>query len=384
MASLIASSVAATLLAAHVAQAQPAVSLLIDTGYASSGPLHVASILPAVSARKGQTFHFGSTYDTTEAPQSWFDTMFESFFKHVVSENGCKWDATEPEQGVSNLTECQACHSFATARGNSFRGHNTFWHQQMPAWLPGNFTASELVGNIIPQHVKQEIGGMGPSVTSWDVVNEVVGDNATTGMTALQCVLSKADWPTVTADGSGIPLVKDLSFIYAAFSTAFATAGPNTRLAVNDYNTGGQDAKTELAIGFQSHLTAAVGGFYTKSELATTFSTLAKLGVEAMITEMDIELATNSTAFLRYQAAIWGDYLDACLYASNCNEFINWDPRDDLSWRGLPAAATLFDGEGNPKPAAYEVAARFENFAAGKPEPCSTSSGTSVCKLSRH
>ncbi|KAJ7620786.1 glycoside hydrolase superfamily [Mycena rosella] len=357
---------------ASVARAQPAVSLLIDHGYPSTGSLNLGPVLAQVAAKKG-TFHFGSTYDTYEADQSWSTSVFTTFYKHVVSENGCKWDATEPTQGVSDLTECLACQQFATTNGNTFRGHNTFWHSQTPSWLPGSFSASQLTGTIIPQHVQQDVQGMGPSVTSWDVVNEVVGDGVSNGMTPLQCVQNKGDWPTVTADGSGTPLVTDLSFIYAAFNTAFKYAGNSTRLAVNDYkraqSTGGQDAKTacvisliqniqqntdipynRLAVGFQSHLTASTGGFYTKQALATTFSTLASLGVSAMITEMDIELASDSSAYLRYQAAIWGDYLDACLYASNCFEFINWDPRDDLSWRGTAAAATLFDSNGNPKP----------------------------------
>ncbi|KAJ7195143.1 glycoside hydrolase superfamily [Mycena haematopus] len=382
-----------------VARAQPAVSLLIDNGYPSTGAINLVSILANVTAKKG-TFHFGSTYDTYEANQSWFTSTFSTFYRHVVSENGCKWDATEPSQGTSDLTECLASQSFATANGNTFRGHNTFWHSQTPSWLPGSFTASQITGTIIPQHVQQEVQGMGASVTSWDVVNEVIGDGVSNGMTPLQCVQNKGDWPTVTADGSGKALVTDLSFIYAAFNTAFKYAGNNTRLAVNEYNTGGQDAKTacvisliqniqtntnipfnRLAVGFQSHLTASTGGFYTKQALATTFSSLATLGVSAMITEMDIEVNGNSAANLRYQAAIWGDYLDACLYASNCFEFINWDPRDDLSWRGTSAAATLFDSNGNPKPAAYEVAARLQNYAAGKVEPCATSSGTSVCTI---
>ncbi|KAJ6452474.1 glycoside hydrolase superfamily [Mycena sanguinolenta] len=398
MTKLLASFVALAIFAA-VARGQPAVSLLIDNGYPSTGSINLVPILADVVAKKG-TFHFGSTYDTYEADQAWSTSTFGTFYRHVVSENGCKWDATEPTQGVSDLTECLACQSFATENGNTFRGHNTFWHEQTPSWLPGSFTANEVVDTIIPQHVQQDIQGMGASVTSWDVVNEVVGDGVSNGMTALQCVQNKGDWPTVTADGSGQPLVTDLSFIYAAFNTAYEYAGSSTRLAVNDYNTGGQDAKTacvisliqniqqntsipydRLAIGFQSHLTASTGGFYTKQALATTFSTLAALGVSAMITEMDIEVASDSSAYLRYQAAIWGDYIDACLYAANCFEFINWDPRDDLSWRGAAAAATLFDTNGNPKPAAYEVAARLQNYAAGKAEPCATSSGTSVCTL---
>ncbi|KAJ7617346.1 glycoside hydrolase superfamily, partial [Roridomyces roridus] len=367
---LFASFVATAILAAQMAHAQPTVSLLIDHGFPSTGALNLGSVLQQVSTKKGQAFHFGSTYDSYDADQSWFTSTFANFFKHVVSENGCKWDATEPSQGTSSLTECLACQSFATQIGATFRGHNTFWHSQLPTWLPGSFSASQIVGTIIPQHVQAEIQGMGASVTSWDVVNEVVGDGVSSGMTALQCVQNKGDWPTVTADGSGKPLVTDLSFLYAAFKTAFQFAGSSTRLAINDYNTGGAEAKTacvitvlkdiqantsipfnRLSVGFQSHLTASTGGFDSKSALASTFSTLNALGVNAMITEMDIELNSNSAANLRYQAAIWGDYLDACLYAANCNEFISWDPRDDLSWRGTAAAATLFDSSGNPKPA---------------------------------
>lgn len=47
--------------------AVPTVSLLIDNGYASTGTLSIHSILSAVSTKKGQAFHFGSTYDTYDA-----------------------------------------------------------------------------------------------------------------------------------------------------------------------------------------------------------------------------------------------------------------------------------------------------------------------------
>lgn len=99
-------------------------------------------------------------------------------------------------------------------------------------------TASDLVTNVIPQHVQQEISGLGASVTSWDVVNEVVGDGVSNGMTALQCVQNKKVWPTQTSDGSSTTLVTDLSFIHVAFSTANTYAGASTKLVINDYNTG--------------------------------------------------------------------------------------------------------------------------------------------------
>ena len=79
---------------------------------------------------------------------------------------------------------------------------------------------------------------MGADVTSWDVVNEIIGDGVSNGMSAWQCVKQKNVWPTQTSDGSGSSLVNDLGFVYAAFKNANTYAGSNTKLAINDYNTG--------------------------------------------------------------------------------------------------------------------------------------------------
>jgi endo-1,4-beta-xylanase len=217
-------------------------------------------------------------------------------------------------------------HAFALAHNATFRGHNTFWHEHLPAWLPGNVSASDLVNNVIPQHVQQEIQGMGygssricltgigiddgfvsANVTSWDVVNEIVGDGVSAGMTALQCVQQKGDWPTVTVDGGSTPLVKDLSFVHAAFTTALKYAPASARLAINDYSTGGTGAKTaclfplladvvanasvpysRLAVAFQSHVSGAPGKFVGKTDLAATFAQLDKLGAHGIISELDV------------------------------------------------------------------------------------------------
>ena len=112
--------------------AVPTVDLLIDNGYPTSGSLNLRSVLGDVATRKGQTFHFGSTYDTYDSDASWLQTAFSTVFNHLVAENGCKWDATEPTRGNSDLTSCLGAQSFAFANGASFRGHNTFWHSQLP------------------------------------------------------------------------------------------------------------------------------------------------------------------------------------------------------------------------------------------------------------
>ena len=68
-----------------------------------------------------------------------------------------------------------------------------------------------------------------------------------------------------------------------------------------------------LSIGFQSHVQDTY--FVSKAALSSTFSTLAALGVDAMITELDISLSSTTSDELRFQAAIWGDYLDVSCHS---------------------------------------------------------------------
>lgn len=112
--------------------AVPSVDLLIDHGFQRSGVINLRKTLASVSQRKGKKFHFGSTLNITIPHPGWPEDVFSSFFDHVVAENGCKWGEVEREPGKSNLTECFDVPNFADKLGNSFRGHNTFWHTHLP------------------------------------------------------------------------------------------------------------------------------------------------------------------------------------------------------------------------------------------------------------
>jgi endo-1,4-beta-xylanase len=122
----------AVLASPALAQA-PTVSLLIDLpNFASNGTLNLRSTLSAVSTRKGQSFHFGSTYETSYPDASYHANLYSTFFNHMVAEKSCKWQTTEPSPNVTSLTGCKGVQSFATSHGDSFRGHNTFWHANTP------------------------------------------------------------------------------------------------------------------------------------------------------------------------------------------------------------------------------------------------------------
>jgi hypothetical protein len=59
---------------------------------------------------------------------------------------------------------------------------------------------------------------------------------------------------------------------------------------------------------------------------------------------------------------------------------VNWDTRDDESWlRDSGGAGTLFDQNGKPKLAVYELQARFARYILGRPELCATALGSKAC-----
>ncbi|KAJ7752040.1 glycoside hydrolase superfamily [Mycena metata] len=355
-------------LAVHAASFTPQVSLLTDLPHFQSlGKTTIRSVLNTINNKKlkGTPFYFGSTLaDPSVAPQNavWTSARFKDTFNLAVAENNCKWFSNEPAQGVFNLTACSSLRDFAFQSGDAFRGHNT-------------------------------------------------SDGVTLGMSLTECVLNASRWPNFAIDGnaSSPVLFPDSSFLNTAFLNADKARkkiGSDLLLFYNDYNGFGGDfpsqAKTECAfklltelknsgvpidgIGIQSHYSANPQAFPSKASAHFTMDRLKNMGVMGAITELDVWLPDNSTKSLRWQASIFGDILDSCLYSTNCNEFTLWDPRDDESWLDSIVSdgvhmGTLFDASGNPKLPYFEVLARLTNFAQGGAEPCATSGGTSVCVL---
>ena len=145
-------------------------------------------------------------------------------------------------------------------------------------------------------------------------------------------------------------------YIEEAFRTARA-ADPNAKLCYNDYNTDGQNAKSNAVytmvqdfksrgvpidcVGFQSHFNAQspVPGDYQAN-----LQRFAALGVDVQITELDIE--GSGTA----QANNYANVVRTCLAVSRCTGITVWGVTDKYSWRpnGTPL---LFDGNYNKKPA---------------------------------
>ncbi|MFI1194882.1 endo-1,4-beta-xylanase [Micromonospora sp. NPDC020750] len=305
--------------------------------------------LATSAAEKGR--YFGTAVAANKLSDSTYVGILNREFNMVTPENEMKWDATEPSQGQFNYTSADRIVSHAQANGMRVRGHALAWHSQQPGWAQ-NLSGSALRSAMV-NHVTQVATHYKGKIHSWDVVNEAFADGGNGARRDSNLQRTGNDW------------------IEVAFRAA-RTADPGAKLCYNDYNTDGQNAKSNAVyamvsdfkargvpidcVGFQSHFNSAspVPGDYQAN-----LQRFANLGLDVQITELDIE--GSGTA----QATSYANVTKACLAVSRCTGISVWGIRDTDSWRasGTPL---LFDGNGNKK-AAYT--ATLDALNSGTPIP---------------
>jgi endo-1,4-beta-xylanase len=241
----------------------------------------------------------------------------------------------------------------------SVRGHTLVWHQQLPGWVGGLDTTN--LRSAMTNHINQVMGHWRGQIHSWDVVNEAFEENGTRRQSAFQQRL-----------GNG--------YIEEAFRAARA-ADANAKLCYNDYNTDGQNAKSNAVfamvqdfksrgvpidcVGFQSHFNAQSP---VPSDYRANLQRFANLGVDVQITELDIE--GSGTA----QANNYRTVTETCLAISRCTGITVWGVTDKYSWRpnGTPL---LFDGNYNKKPAYTAVLTALNGGTTPPDDPPPTGDG---------
>jgi endo-1,4-beta-xylanase len=321
--------------------------LIATTGVADAG-----TTLGASAAEKGR--YFGTAVAVNKLSDSVYVGILNREFNMVTAENEMKWDATEPSQNGFNFTNGDRLVSHAQANGMRVRGHALAWHQQQPGWT-ANLSGSALRSAML-NHVTQVATHYKGKIYAWDVVNEAFEDGGSGARRDSNLQRTGNDW------------------IEAAFRAARA-ADPGAKLCYNDYNTDGQNAKSNAVyamvqdfkargvpidcVGFQSHFNAQSP---VPSDYQANLQRFANLGVDVQITELDIE--GSGTA----QANSFAAVTRACLAVTRCNGITVWGIRDSDSWRasGTPL---LFDSSGNKK-AAYT--ATLDALNAGDPPPPSS------------
>jgi endo-1,4-beta-xylanase len=317
---------------------------------ALSGTASAASTLGAQAAERGR--YFGTAVAANRLSEADYTTVLNREFNSVTPENEMKWDALEPSPGSFNWANADRITSHAQSRGMRIRGHTLVWHSQLPGWV-NNLTGNSLRSAMV-NHINQVMGHWRGRIHSWDVVNEAFQDGGSG---------ARRDSVFQRQLGNG--------YIEEAFRAARA-ADPNARLCYNDYNTDGQNAKSNAVfamvqdfrnrgvpidcVGFQSHFNAQSP---VPNDYQANLQRFANLGVDVQITELDIE-GSGTT-----QANNYARVINACMAVSRCTGITVWGVTDKYSWRagGTPL---LFDGNYNKKPA-YDAVLTAMGGSPGSP-----------------
>jgi endo-1,4-beta-xylanase len=353
-------SVTLLLLSAGAAGAAPGGSTTdVPGAAASSARAAVAShgdsnqTLGALAKRSG--LRFGTAVDMSAlANDATYRDRVAGEFTAVTAENVMKWSELEPERGTYNWGPADELVDFARSNGQLVHGHTLLWHNQLPAWLTSGVDSGEIepaeLRQLLRRHIFNTVRHFKGKIWHWDVVNEVIDDNAQ---------LRDTMWLRELGPG----------YIADAFRWAHQ-ADPKVKLYLNDYNLEGLSAKTDAyfelvkdlqrqrvpvhGLGIQGHLGVQFG-FYPAENVAANMQRFIDRGLEISVTEADVRMIMPpDNAKLQGHANGFNTILQGCLLVDRCVMFTVWGFTDKYSW--VPGfftdqgAATLLDEEFNPKP----------------------------------
>jgi endo-1,4-beta-xylanase len=291
-------------------------------------------------------------------------------FSSVTPENVMKWGFVEKVRGQLDFSQADELVRFARAHGQRVRGHTLVWTDQLPAWLTsGSFTPAQL-GQLLHQHITDEVTHFRGEIAEWDVVNEAVNDDGT---------LRNTMW--LRALGPG--------YIADAFEWAHE-ADPGAELFYNDFGIEGLGPKSDAVrkllgqlraqrvpitgVGLQSHLSLSLP---LPNDIQANLQAFSDMGLATEITEADVRVPLPADAAkLEAQAEVYRLLLDSCLATPRCTGMTVWGFSDHHSWiPGVYAgfgAADLLDASYHPKVAYYALIAEL---AAKAPRTPGTRSG---------
>lgn len=293
-------------------------------------------------------------------------------FNQLTAENIMKFEYLQPNQGVFTFAEADELVAFAKEQQQTVHGHTLIWHRAVPQWLQ-NFdgTAAELRAILI-DHIQTVVSHFDETVTSWDVVNEVIEDDTDASFRQ-----------TLWYDTLG------RDYIDLAFTTARAT-NPAVDLYYNDYSISWSSAKQTAVlnmvdtmlennipidgVGFQMHVDTE---WPPLCEIEKSFEAVVDRGLKVRVSEIDIAVNKNglslsapTTAMLETQKARYSAITSAYLRVVPTDlqgGITVWGLNDGDSW--IPGEFNrsdwplMFDDNIAPKPAYFGM-----NDALASPE----------------
>ena len=283
--------------------------------------------------------------------------FLKSQFNCIVMENAMKWEELQPEEGKFNFEQVDKIIDWANENDILVRGHTLQWHAAVPDWVfldsNGNPASKELVLKRLKDHITAVLNHYRGRVYCWDVVNEVLSDDAV---------------PVLRQDSKWYKALGD-EFIYKAYEYA-REVDPEILLYFTDYNIespGKRDKALKVlkeiqrrgihidGVGIQMHRGL---DWPTAIDIEAAIKDIAELGLQVQITELDCtvlgsgEMKANLDA-LNKLADVYKYVFETCMkYKDVVTGITTWGVADNHSWlnsNGKMDAPLMFDRDYNPK-----------------------------------
>ncbi len=295
-------------------------------------------------------------------------------FNLVVAENECKMGNIYRGPDQFDFTGPDRLLKFARENKQDMRWHTLVWHQQSPKWIFDDGKGGKASKEQLEERLKHYIMTVGEryknDICSVDVVNECISDKNY----VLRDGADRSQWFDILG-----PDYVDKTFFWAK------EAFPNSSLVINDYNLEMFEGKRMGmynfvkgmlergvpvdTIGLQMHINIQNPPV---SEIEKTIELYASLGLNVIVTEMDISAYVDKDfehpdprreydkAFLDEQADRYAQVFECFKrYAKQgiLKDVLLWGITDRMTWKnnfpapGRTDAPLLFDNEGKPKPA---------------------------------
>ncbi len=310
----------------------------------------------------------GVAIDLGPLNEQTYRTIAAREFNYATAANEMKWASVQPAPGQFNYGAADTIVNFAQENGLAMKGHTLVWFRQLPNWVQ-QLNSAATVEDAMLDHIQAVVSQFRGRVISWDVVNEAWNDDG----------LSMRDLVFQRFLGDG--------YVDQAFRAARA-ADPDAKLYYNDFGTEGLDAKSNAVyemvrgmlergvpidgVGLQMH-TININGAPTSADLITNIDRLAALGLDVVISELDISTCSAGTTVperLEAQRLRAYNLVAACVSRPACTEITFWGLTDRYSWldtnpdisqceNGQAPMGLLFDTNYQAKPAYSAVRSAF-------------------------
>lgn len=190
------------------------VSLLVVGVIYENGARSMES-LRELAAHRGLLI--GTSIDDAELGSAAFRDLVARDYGSVTPENAMKWSVTETNRGIEDFLAADRLVNLAVADGQQVRGHTLVWQRQLPGWLftDGRPPSADELRTLLRGHITNTVARYRGRISSWDVVNEAMGDDGRLRENVFLQVLGP-------------------SYIGDAFTWAHA-ADPSAVLLYNDY-----------------------------------------------------------------------------------------------------------------------------------------------------